>query len=68
MTDPLAEEAPLFYTIGRDPTQMSDAELALHLNDLRALKGSAPTRRSRVSNVAPKKPKLNFDSLFKPKE
>ena len=26
----LAEEAPLFHTIGRDPTVMSDAELALH--------------------------------------
>jgi hypothetical protein len=63
----LAEEAPLFHTIGRDPTVMSDAELALHLNDLRALKGSAPTRRARVNKKAEPKSKVNFDALFKKK-
>ena len=63
--DHLAEEAPLFHTIGRNPTQMSDPELVAHLNDLRALKGSAPTRRARVTKKSTSnKSKVNFDKLF----
>jgi hypothetical protein len=62
--DPLAEEAPLIYTIGRDPTVMSDTELTAHLNDLRALKGSAPTRRSRVTKTKEPKSKVDFNALF----
>ena len=66
-TTSLEDEAPLFFAIKRDPTKMSDAELTLHLNDLRALKGSAPTRRARVNKKATPKSKVDFDALFKPK-
>lgn len=66
--NPLAEEAPLFFIIGRNCEDMSDVELTQHLNELRALRGSAATRRSRVSKKkATSKSKVNFDHLFNSK-
>jgi hypothetical protein len=56
----------LMHLIGKSPHEMSDMELTEHLNELRALQSSAPTRRAAVSKkttaVGPKK---NFDHLFK---
>jgi|LakMenEpi03Aug12_release.lakeMendotaPanAssembly.Ray.scaffolds.fasta_scaffold530071_3 hypothetical protein len=57
-------ESPLLTLLQRDPSQMSDAELDTHLNELNQLNASHHETKKAIAN-SPKKPKGLDPELLK---
>ena len=59
------DESPLLKLLHRDPTQLSDAELDAHLNELNQLNASHHETKKALTGSTPKKTKGLDPELLK---